>query len=43
LDVFCFKPFKTAIQRVRDVAMASKNYMELDNIILTKWVDHALE
>jgi hypothetical protein len=43
LDISCFKPFKTTFRRVRDVAMANKNYMELYTITLTKWVDQVLE
>jgi len=37
-----FKPFKIAFQKVKDVAMASRNYIEPNKIILTKWVDQVL-
>jgi hypothetical protein len=43
LDVSCFKPFKTTFWRVKDVTMANRNYMELNKIILAKWVDHVLK
>jgi hypothetical protein len=43
LDVSYFKPFKIAFQKVRNVAMASRNYIEPNKITLTKWVDQVLK
>jgi hypothetical protein len=39
LDVFCFKPFKIAFRKIKDAAMSKSNHMELDKIILARWVD----
>jgi hypothetical protein len=39
LDMSCFKPFKIAFRKVKDVAMFKNNHMELDKIILARWVD----
>jgi hypothetical protein len=41
LYVSCFKPFKTAFKKVRDVIMSRNNQMEPDKIILIGWVDQA--
>jgi len=41
LYVSCFKLFKTAFKKVRDVIMSRNNQMELDKIILARWVDQA--
>jgi hypothetical protein len=44
LYVSCFKPFKIAFRKVRDVAMFKSNHMvEVDKITLVGWVDQALE
>jgi len=43
LDVTYFKPFKIALRKEWDVAMAKNNFLELDKIILAKWVDKALQ
>jgi hypothetical protein len=42
LDVYCFKPFKTTFKKVRDATMSTSNHMESDKIILTRWVNHAI-
>ncbi len=42
LNVSCFKPFKIAFRKVKDIIMSKSNHMELDKIILTRWVDQAL-
>jgi hypothetical protein len=43
LNVSCFKPFKTAFRKVRDVAMFRSNHMEPNKIPLIGWVDQALK
>jgi len=43
LDATCFKPFKTTLRKEPDVAMAKKNFLELDKITLAKWVDKVLQ
>jgi hypothetical protein len=43
LDVACFKPFKTTFEKERDGAMANKNYIKLNKIILAAWVDETLD
>jgi len=40
--VFYFKPFKTTFRKVRDVVMSRNNHMELDKIILARWVDRTI-
>jgi hypothetical protein len=42
LDVACFKPFKIALRKERDITMVRKNYIEPGEITLTGWVDKAL-
>ncbi len=39
LDMSCFKPFKIAFRKVKDVVMFKNNHMELDKIIIARWVD----
>jgi hypothetical protein len=43
LDVSCFKPFKIAFKKERDVAMVSNNYIELNKVTLTRWIDTTLD
>jgi hypothetical protein len=43
LNVYCFKPFKTSLKKVKDVTMSRSNHMELDKITLIRWVDKALK
>ncbi len=43
LDVACFKPFKNDFKKERDTTMVKRNYTKLDNIILARWVDKALD
>jgi hypothetical protein len=42
LDVVCFKAFKIAFRKERDITMINKNYIELDKISLVGWMDKAL-
>ncbi len=42
LDVACFKPFKTIFKKERDITMVRRNYIELDEITLTRWVNKTL-
>ncbi len=43
LNVYCFKPFKTSLKKVKDATMSRSNHMELDKITLIRWVDKALK
>jgi len=43
LDVSYFKPFEIALQNVKNVVMASRNYMEPNKITLTLWVDQVFQ
>jgi hypothetical protein len=42
LDVVHLNPFKTTFRKERDGIMANKNYTKLNKIILTTWMDKAL-
>jgi hypothetical protein len=41
--VVCFKPFKTAFKKERDISMVRRNYIKLDKITLVGWVGKALD
>jgi hypothetical protein len=43
LNVTCFKPFKTTFRKKQNVTMAKKHFLQLDKILLAKWVDKALQ
>jgi len=43
LNVFCFKPFKITLKKVKDVTMFKNNHMELNKITLVGWVDQTLK
>jgi hypothetical protein len=43
LDLSCFKPFKIAFKKERDVAMVSNNSIELNKVTLTRWIDTTLD
>jgi hypothetical protein len=43
LDVACFKPFKTAFKKERDIAMVRWNYIEPYKITLARWVDKVVD
>jgi hypothetical protein len=43
LDVFCFKPFKIAFKKIKDIIMSKSNHMEPNKITLIRWVDQALK
>jgi hypothetical protein len=42
LDVDCFKPFKFAFRKERDITMVRKNYTKPNKITLARWVDKIL-
>jgi len=42
LNVSCFKQFKTTFGKVKDATMSKSNHMELDKIIMARWVNHAI-
>jgi hypothetical protein len=39
----CFKPFKIAFRKKKNIAMVKNNHCELNKCTLTRWVDKALE
>jgi hypothetical protein len=43
LDVTCFKPFKTTFRKEIIFAIMKNNYLELDKVTLTMWMDKALQ
>jgi hypothetical protein len=43
LDVFCFKPSKQHLERLKDVAISRNNHMEPHKITLVGCVDQALK
>jgi hypothetical protein len=43
LNVFCFKPFKITLKKVKDVTMFRNNHMEPNEITLIGWVDQNLK
>jgi len=43
LDVSCFKPFKIAFKKKRDVAMVRNNYIEPNKVTLARWIDITLD
>ncbi len=43
LDVTCFKPFKIALRKERDVTMAKNVFIKPNKITLAKWVDKVLQ
>jgi hypothetical protein len=42
LYALCLKSFKTAFRKESNGAMAKNNYIKLDKIMLTRWIDKAL-
>ncbi len=42
LYVLCLKPFKIAFRKESNGAMAKKNYIEHGKIVLTRWINKAL-
>jgi isochorismate synthase EntC len=42
LDITYFKPFKTTFKKERNRTMINKNYIELNKIVLARWVDKTL-
>jgi hypothetical protein len=42
LDLTCFKPFKIAFKKERDIVMVRRNYTKLDKITLAGWVNKTL-
>jgi hypothetical protein len=38
----CLKPFKIAFRKESNGAMAKKNYIEHGKIVLTRWINKAL-
>ncbi len=38
LNVFCFKPFKTTLRKVKDATMSRNNRMKPDKITIVGWV-----
>ncbi len=43
LDVACFKPFKIAFGKERDIIMVRRNYIELNKITLARWIKKTLD
>ncbi len=38
----CFKPFKIAFRKERDITLVKRNYTKLDKLKLVGWVNKAL-
>jgi hypothetical protein len=42
LHITCFKPFRIGFKKERDTTTINRNYIELDKLVLARWVDKAL-